>query len=501
MTTIFDFPTGIDEFDPELVNDVTIVNADHINDLRKSIETIQKALVNNNDGYLIFNDIFQISPEDSFKQAIEKLDTFLKLINDDTKSDSSRTRLDQLQEEFENHRSLSGSPDGYDGYGFSIHGAVGEVVGTKNNQLLENKILDTGKTFDGPKVIIRSKHSSDDLDNQVEILDSNNNIVASIDGLGNAKFNTLTYNTTDIIDARIVAEQFQVDGYAIIGRDGYSDFLDVNADTTMKGDLVLDGNFTQKNGFFDIVSESVSINSSSNVNIDSSIISLSGNVILENNVNILGNTQIGSSNLNQLNIISEVQIDSDVEIHGRLDIENDNEVRLISQTLNITNDVTTIDTDSLNINIRSHQLVLDSSLIINEECIIEKDLTVFGNLIFDKVLDVRDGLLCTGDAFFHDNVLVEGDGYFDDLYIKGIHIPTPKHYRQEISNSFPIFQTFYHGFNEFPSSKNLYYKVGTKYYLLDNGNHIKDLDENNITISSIGLDLNNDNKIILILNN
>lgn len=242
MTT-FKFPTlGIDDYtDIPLINDITVVSATHVNDLRQSITEIEKALIgitplpysNTNivqDGY---NIRFAI---ETFDAHIHALETQLGFYFDAYSSDGYSSRIDHLESTVQAHRVESYQTDA-DGY--SVHGVLGNVVGTENFQSLLNKKVDSGVNQVGPKFVARS-NLSDAGNNQIEVYSSLGQLSAWIDEAGDAYFagDLIVEGGRVIKGVDVIQNSLFVDGYSILGNDSSTDYTTIRGPLTVYGTIV-----------------------------------------------------------------------------------------------------------------------------------------------------------------------------------------------------------------------------------------------------------------------
>ena len=385
MSTIFNFPNqGIDQFDPPLVNDFTIVNADHVLDLRYAVEQIEQALVGITP--LNYQGTSIIQTGDNLVIAIQKLDTFISNIANLLGYNVSQglTRLNSLELQFNAHRAASGYPDS-EGYG--VHGVDGYVVGTLNQQILENKVIDTGTWNVGPKITIRSSLADAGL-RQFELYGSDNGLKAWIDEQGSARFKNLTIDGyTVLAGVDLVKNSLLVDGYTILGNDKSTDYLQVNGNTTIDGSL----NITDSNQTFG--------DSTGTLNLNYTRSNLSGDAYVSGGLNVAGSTTFGDlagSDVftfkgNILQQYGSLYTAGDFTAGGSRFQVNSNQTSINtittsinSSTLNIGSNIS-IDGVSGNMNSTGSQFQFGSILIQDDICSID------GFLIVNKDINVSSG--------------------------------------------------------------------------------------------------------------
>jgi hypothetical protein len=242
MTT-FNFPTtGIDVFTPEpLLNDVHVVSANHIIDLRLSIQGIESALIgitpfpysNTNiieDGYNI-----KLALE-TFDAHIYALETQLGFYFDAYSFDGYASRIDTIESTMLAHRVESYQTDS-DGY--SVHGVSGYVVGTENFQTLNNKKVDSGPSQVGPKFVARS-NLSDAGNRQIEVYSSLGQLTAWIDEAGDAYFagDLVVEGGRVIKGVDVIQNSLFVDGYNILGDNPSTDYTTISGALNVYGTIV-----------------------------------------------------------------------------------------------------------------------------------------------------------------------------------------------------------------------------------------------------------------------
>jgi len=308
MTT-FNFPLGIDSFTPTLFNDITVVNKDHVQDLRNSILLVENALV----GLTPFpyNGTNIISSGNNIQTALQLLDQNLYALQQQLGFfydgyDGYASRIDQIQSQFEAHRIAQGPIDA-DGYG--VHGVSGQVVGTLNPQYLFNKAVDSGSgQVVGPKFVARSTiadYSDGYLGQQIRVYGSTGNLNAWINDLGDAYFGgDLVVEGNRILRGYDIVEQsLVVDGYSILGNNPSLDYLTAYGPFTLigtsgttltvgsTGDIFSSGadvSLGNSTGTLNLNFVQANISASTNTNISTGSLTVSGPVTLSNDITVNG---------------------------------------------------------------------------------------------------------------------------------------------------------------------------------------------------------------------
>jgi hypothetical protein len=258
----FNFPLGIDSLTPPLINDVTIVNANHVNDLRTSILLIENSLVGstpfNYDNNSLIQDGYNI------KQALETLDQHLflveQLIGLYSVEDGYSARLDIIESNLDAHRKENSWID-LDGY--NVHGLIvgSYLVGTEEVQLLNNKRVDSGIDPDsyGPKFVARTTIA--DIGSQNDMIQvfgvDGYTLVSSINYRGDAYFagDIIVEGDRVVKGTDVVQNSLTVEGSTILGNNASLDTLTIKGNTSIDGtlnvtqDVTLTGsNLTAGNG-------------------------------------------------------------------------------------------------------------------------------------------------------------------------------------------------------------------------------------------------------------
>ena len=248
--TIFNFPFGIDDFQPDLINDITVVNADHVLDLRCSVLEVEKLLIGPTAPGFTYTGTTFIDGYDPIKQALEVLDGVLATVSSELGlivTDGYLARIDSIEDQLEAHRSSSGPVDA-EGYG--VHNVDGYVVGTDNIQDLTNKTYDSGPSRIGAKFIARASSPADTR--QIEVYDSFGTLNFWVDNQGNGFFAGDAYVSGDRVVQGMdeVKNSLTVDGSTILGNDASLDTTTINGDTSLDGDLSITGNLSNSGPTF-----------------------------------------------------------------------------------------------------------------------------------------------------------------------------------------------------------------------------------------------------------
>ena len=343
------FPTGIDFFTPTLFNNLTVVNKDHVQDLRNSILLIENALI----GSTIFpyNGTNIITSGDNIQTALQLLDQNLYTLQQQLGFfydgyDGYASRIDSIQSQFEAHRIAQGPTDA-DGYG--VHGVSGQIVGTLNPQYIYNKSIDSGSgQVVGPKLIARSTiadYVDGYLGQQIQVYGSTGNLNAWINDLGDAYFaGDLVVEGNRVLRGYDVIEQsLVVDGYSILGNNPSVDYLTAYGPFTLigtsgttltvgsTGNIVGNGanvSLGNSTGTLNLNFVQANISASTNTNISTSSLTVSGPVTLGSGITINGSL---SMPLNSSNITTAGQLS------------------VLGGLFTVLSGITTIGTSSLNI--------------------------------------------------------------------------------------------------------------------------------------------------------
>lgn len=254
----FNFPLGIDSLTPPLLNDVTIVNANHVLDLRTSILLVENALIGstpfNYDGVFLIQDGYNI------KLSLETLDNHLALVEQligiysSGPLDGYATRLDTLESNLYAHRKEN---SWIDSDGYNVHGLItgSYVVGTEDIQSLNNKKIDTGTNpaLFGPKFIARATVADIGFQNDmIQVFGVDGYIlVSSINYRGDAYFagDIVVEGDRIVKGTDIIQNSLTVDGSTILGNNAVLDTTTINGNTSIDGTLLVtqDVTFTGSN--------------------------------------------------------------------------------------------------------------------------------------------------------------------------------------------------------------------------------------------------------------
>ena len=347
MTT-FNFPLGTDSFTPTLFNDITVVNKDHVQDLRNSILLIEKALIGLTPFPYSGTNI--ISSGNNIQTALQLLDQNLYTLQQQLGFfydgyDGYASRIDQIQSQFEAHRIAQGPIDA-DGYG--VHGVSGQVVGTLNPQYLFNKAVDSGSgQVVGPKFVARSTiadYSDGYLGQQIRVYGSTGNLNAWINDLGDAYFGgDLVVEGNRILRGYDIVEQsLVVDGYSILGNNPSLDYLTAYGPFTLIG---TSGTTLTVGSTGDIFS------SGADVSLGNSTGTLNLNFV-QANISTSTNTSISTGSLT---VSGPVTLSNDITVNGSILMPNNTNIttagplNVLGGLFSVQPGITTVGTSSLNI--------------------------------------------------------------------------------------------------------------------------------------------------------
>lgn len=247
-SSTFNFPFGIDIFEPTLINDITVVNALHVTDLRMSILELEKSLVGSTP--FPYDNVNLIQDGYNIKTSLEVLDQNIYAVQQQLGFvfdgvDGYAARIDSIEFGLNSHRVENSSIDA-DGY--SVHGVEGFVVGTENVQRLDNKVVDTGtdNALSGPKFIARATSADSGID-MIQVFDKDNNKVFYVNEDGDGYFaRNITVEGDRIIRGTDVIESsLTVDGSTILGDNPSVDTTTINGNTTINGTVSISGDLTQ----------------------------------------------------------------------------------------------------------------------------------------------------------------------------------------------------------------------------------------------------------------
>lgn len=345
-STDFNFPNGdgyggnrVDLFAPILLNDITVVNADHVNDIRLSVCEVEKALVGTTplsyDSTTIIQDGYNIVT------ALETLDFHLATVESIigltfTGLDGYASRIDAIEFGLNSHRVENSETDA-DGY--SVHGVDGYVVGTANEQALTNKTVDSGTGHVGPKFIARSS-LADVGNDQIQVMGSDStSIVASINWRGDAYFaGDITVEGDRVIKGTDVVQQsLVVDGYTILGNNATIDTHKLNGDTTIDGNLSVSKELT-------VSGSNITLgDSTGTLDLNFIAVDISKDATIHEDLVVEGSTTLGDASGDTHTIKGNI-------LHSLGNIHTSGEFRALGTSFSVEGTTTTINTTNFQIN-------------------------------------------------------------------------------------------------------------------------------------------------------
>lgn len=414
----FNFPAGLDDFEPTLINDITPVNANHILDLRQAILELERVVLGPTS--LTYLDTSIIADNDSIRSALQKLDYYTTLLGEeiglitDGYFDGYSSRLETIEGELEAHREAVG---GLDSYGFSVHGAEGAIVGTLNQQTIYKKILDSTNEVVGTKIILRA-HPSETTGRQFEVYDYLGSLKSWIDGNGNARFKDLTIDGYTIqAGVDLVENSLKVDGYSILGRaDSPTDYLLVNGPSTFNGSLTLNGDLVLDSANATLAAD----NSLTITTPDSYFV---GSLSVSNGLSVEGPIALGKIGSTDTIVIRTSVSQSLGYFYvggfradgGKFRVENDTtqikSSSLIIESSSIQLSGTTANFVGNGFSIDGYQIVLGKASTSSTNTI-----DVNGDLLVDGNLAITGNQLLTGTVVIGENLQVDsGTGSFQNL--------------------------------------------------------------------------------------
>lgn len=342
--TDFKFPNGdgygggrVDLFAPILLNDITVVNADHVNDLRLAVCEVEKALVGptplDYTGTTIVGDGYSVV------EAIEVLDQHLAAVEAVIGlvfTDGYAGRIDTIEFGLNSHRVENSATDA-DGY--SVHGVQGFVVGTENEQALTNKIVDSGSDHVGPKYIARA--SLADVGNEmIQVMGSDStSLVASINWRGDAYFaGDITVEGDRIIKGTDVVEQsLTVDGSTILGDNASLDTHSLKGNTNIEGSLNITDELT-------VLGTNVTLGDTTGVlDLNFNTADFSNDVSIQGSLTLAGNAILGDG-------LSDTHTIKGTILHSLGPIHTSGEFRALGTDFRVEGSTVTIDTANFQVN-------------------------------------------------------------------------------------------------------------------------------------------------------
>ena len=360
MTT-FNFPFGLDDFQPALINDIVVVNADHVNDLRQSILEVEKALLGPTP--LEYDGTTIVLDQDAIKVAIEKLDLHIATVESmlgiivDAYGDGYSGRIDTIEGEMFAHRT---SPGPIDAYGYGVHDVEGQVVGTENVQYLTNKTYDSGLENIGPKFTARAKSGDETLAQYALYgVDTGSSAPLNfyIDDGGNSYFaGDMTVEGDQVFKGvERVENHLIVDGYSILGNNSSLDYTIINGTLTANSSVAIAGDITH-----------TGTNTSLGDGYGTSAYNFTQS-------DFSGSVQIGSG----LVVNGSVVLDDDVTMNGSITARG--HIHTLSGLRVLGNQVIIEDTGSdlrINIDVDEVEITATNSIVLNSPTQITNDLVV-----------------------------------------------------------------------------------------------------------------------------
>jgi len=287
MPSTFNFPSGIDQFFPDTLSDAYVVSASHVLDLRESILAIENTLIANTT--IDYSNTNIIEDGYNVKKALETLDYHLSSIEQQLGFeyvDGYATRISTLESDLLDHREASYQ---IDQSGHTVHDVDGYVVGTLNPQQLDNKTVDSGLEFIGPKFVARVRDGGD-TNHQIQVIGSDTiTEVAYITHDGSAYFKgDLIVDGYRIIKGTdLVQNSLTVEGNTVLGNNKLVDTVIINGNTDIDGTLTVSDNiiFNGTNGTFG--------DSLGSLNLNYQTLNLSGDGYITGNLSVDGGVSLG----------------------------------------------------------------------------------------------------------------------------------------------------------------------------------------------------------------